>query len=208
MILFAYLFGYFTLLIELTFFHVPSVANTQNFFKKNLNYDVAQSSFISKIYAWSKAKKMLLLAFPYVIINLYFLLPFFYFFSDLYSKMGLLFQSNIWTNFIGFLLIVIGRLLTFGSMLYIRKENKQIQHSFKLHTKGIFSYSRNPGLDGMFLFFIGFSILFPSVFMYFGLLFYFFYMQFRVKIEEEFLKQLFKQEYQEYSNITRRFLLF
>lgn len=208
MILFAYIFGYLTLLIELTFFHVPSVANTQNFFKKNQNYDVAQSTFITKIYSWSKPKKIVVLAFPFVLINLYFLFPFFYFLPNFYAKMGLLFQSNEWTNSIGIVSILIGRLLTFGSMLYIKRENKQMQNSFKLHTSGIFNYSRNPGLDGMFLFFFGFSMIFPSIYMFLGLLLYFFYMQFRVKIEEEFLKQLFKNDYHQYMKRTKRFLLF
>jgi len=93
-------------------------------------------------------------------------------------------------------------------MLFMRRKNKQTQNSFKLHTNGIFSFSRNPGLDGMFLFFIGFGILFPSLLIWIGLLLYFYYMQFRVKIEEEFLKQLFGDVYLDYMTNTKRFLLF
>jgi protein-S-isoprenylcysteine O-methyltransferase Ste14 len=93
-------------------------------------------------------------------------------------------------------------------MLYIRKENKQKENSFKLHTKGIFHYSRNPGLDGMFVFFIGFGLIFPTLMSWIGLLFYFIYMLFRVRIEEEFLKEFFQQEYAAYCLKTKRFLLF
>lgn len=208
MILFAFVFGYSTLVIELLFFHVPSVANTQNFFKKNDHYKVPKSDFITQIYNWSKTKKILLLAIPYGLINLYFLTPFFYFIPAYYDDLLLLFKANVWTNYIGNLLIISGRLITFGSMLYLRRENNQTQNSFKLHTNGIFKLTRNPGLDGMFLFFVGFGIIFPSLFIWIGLLFYVLYMQFRVKIEEEFLKQLFGQIYYQYMKNTKRFLLF
>jgi protein-S-isoprenylcysteine O-methyltransferase Ste14 len=208
MIVFAYLFGYSTLLVELIFFHVPSVANTQNFFKKNKNYDITESQLINKIYAWSYLKKIIILALPFVLINLYFLLPFLNFVSDLHENLLLLFKPNCWTISFGVLLVITGRIVTFGSMLFMRRENKQVQKSFKLHTTGIFKYTRNPGLDGMFIFFLGFSLLFPSVFMFIGLLFYFFYMQFRVKIEEEFLKQLYKEQYLDYMKKTNRFFLF
>jgi protein-S-isoprenylcysteine O-methyltransferase Ste14 len=184
------------------------VANTKNFFKKNDHYKVAKSDFITQIYNWSKTKKILLLAIPYGLINLYFLTPFFYFIPAYYDALLLLFKANVWTNYIGILLVISGRLITFGSMLYLRRENNQTQNSFKLHTNGIFKLTRNPGLDGMFLFFVGFGIIFPSLFIWIGLLFYVLYMQFRVKIEEEFLKQLFGQIYYQYMKNTKRFLLF
>lgn len=208
MIVFAFVFGYLSLLIELLFFHVPSVANTQNFFRKNNNYEVNESEYIIKIYEWPMWKKIMILVVPFFFVNIYFLLPFLYFFPNLHGNKGLLFNTDNWLIATGTFCVVLGRLVTFGSMLYMRKENKQIQDSFKLHVKGIFNYSRNPGLDGMFLFFIGFGILFPSFLIWAGLILYFFYMQFRVKIEEEFLKKLFKEEYLDYCIRTKRFLLF
>lgn len=208
MIIFAFVFGYLSLLVELIFFHVPSVANTQNFFKKNNNYEVDESEYITKIYKWTMWKKIMILAVPFFFINIYFLLPFLYFFPNLHENKWLVFETNNWLIIIGTLCVIAGRLITFGSMLYMRKENKQIQNSFKLHVSGIFNYSRNPGLDGMFLFFTGFGILFPSFLIWGGLILYFFYMRFRVKIEEEFLKKLFKEEYLDYITRTKRFLLF
>lgn len=208
MIIFAFVFGYLSLLVELIFFHVPSVANTQNFFKKNNNYEVDESEYITKIYKWTMWKKIMILAVPFFFINIYFLLPFLYFFPNLHESKWLVFETNNWLIIIGTFCVIAGRLITFGSMLYMRKENKQIQNSFKLHVSGIFNYSRNPGLDGMFLFFIGFGILFPSFLIWGGLILYFFYMRFRVKIEEEFLKKLFKEEYLDYITRTKRFLLF
>ncbi|MFC0076469.1 methyltransferase family protein [Flavobacterium procerum] len=145
---------------------------------------------------------------PFFFINIYFLIPFLYFFPNFHQNNWLLFETNYELIVVGSLCVILGRLITFGSMLYMRKENKQIQNNFKLHTKGIFKYSRNPGLDGMFLFFIGFGILFPSFLIFSGLVFYFFYMRFRVKIEEEFLKKNFKEEYLDYITQTKRFLLF
>lgn len=208
MIVFAFVFGYLTLLIELVFFHVPSVANTQNFFQKNNNYVVHGSTYISKIYGWAMWKKVLVLAVPFFFINIYFLLPFLYFFPDVPGSKWLVFKTNDWLVVSGVLFVVAGRIVTFGSMLFMRRKNKQTENSFKLHTNGIFRFSRNPGLDGMFLFFIGFGILFPSFLIWIGLLLYFYYMRFRVKIEEEFLKQLFGDVYLNYSTNTKRFLLF
>jgi protein-S-isoprenylcysteine O-methyltransferase Ste14 len=60
----------------------------------------------------------------------------------------------------------------------------------------------------MYLFFIGFGLIFPTYISWIGLIGYFVYMLFRVRIEEEFLKELFKQEYTDYCLKTKRFLLF
>ena len=206
MILFAFIFGYATLLIELIFFHVPSVANTKNFFVKNNDFQTSKSDLIQKINNWSFCKKTLILIVPTVIVNLFFLVPFLYFIPN--SEFFLFIKPSFWMQFLGLFFIILGRLITFGSMLYIRNENKQKENSFKLHTKGIFNYSRNPGLDGMFLFFVGYGLIFPTLFIWIGLVFYFLYMLFRVKIEEEFLKELFQQEYIDYCQKTKRFLLF
>lgn len=206
MILFAFIFGYSTLLIELVFFHVPSVANTQNFFSKSKNYQFVNSKLIQDIYNWSFFKKVLLLFIPMVIVQIYFFVPLLYFYPE--ANSFLLIKPPFKIELIGVIFIILGRIITFGSMLYIRKENKQKENSFKLHTNGIFHYSRNPGLDGMFLFFIGFGLIFPTLLIWIGLIFYVLYMFFRVRIEEEFLKELFKHAYIDYCLKTKRFLLF
>ncbi len=204
----VFIIGYLTLALELLFFHVPSVANTQNFFRKNKHYNTGQNKFIRDIQNWPFPKKIILLAIPAVMVQLYFLLPFLYFLPEFHDNLLLLFTPNTTTDFVGLICIVCGRLLTFGSMLYLRKENRQTGDSFTLHTGGIFRYTRNPGLDGMFLFFIGLSLLFPSILMWLGLIFYIYYMVFRVRIEEAFLQDLFKDEFINYQKQTNRFLLF
>ncbi|MFN4027300.1 MAG: methyltransferase family protein [Flavobacterium sp.] len=204
----AFIIGYLTLAIELLFFHVPSVANTQNFFRKNKHYNTGQNKFINDIQNWSVTKKIILLAIPAVMVQLYFLLPLLYFFPLWHDSLFLLFEPNVWTDFLGLLCVVLGRVVTFGSMLYLRKENRQTGKSFTLHTGGIFRFTRNPGLDGMFLFFIGLGLLFPSILIWLGLIFYIYYMVFRVRIEEAFLQDIFKDEFVNYQKQTNRFLLF
>jgi protein-S-isoprenylcysteine O-methyltransferase Ste14 len=204
----AFILGYLTLAIELLFFHVPSVANTQNFFRKNENFKTDQNKLITNIQNWSFSKKIIWLAIPAVIVQLYFVLPFLYFFPSWHNNLFLLFKPNAITDFMGLICVVSGRLLTFGSMLYLRKENRQTGNSFTLHTSGIFRFTRNPGLDGMFLFFIGFGLLFPSIWLWLGLIFYIYYMVFRVRIEEAFLEDIFKDEFINYQKQTNRFLLF
>jgi protein-S-isoprenylcysteine O-methyltransferase Ste14 len=204
----AFIIGYLSLSVELLFFHVPSVANTQNFFRKNDNFKTGQNKFITNIQNWSFPKKIVLLAIPAVMVQLYFLLPFLYFFPSCHDELFLVFKSSNLTDFLGLLCVLSGRLLTFGSMLYLRKENRQTNNSFTLHTGGIFRYTRNPGLDGMFLFFGGLGLLFPSIWLWLGLIFYIYYMVFRVRIEEAFLQDIFKDEFINYQKQTNRFLFF
>lgn len=204
----AFIFGYVSLAVELLFFHVPSVANTQNFFRKNEQYQTNQNAYITAIQNWPLTKKILYLALPAVVVQGYFLVPFLYFVPSVSDSMYLLFHPSLYVQGLGLCCVVLGRILTFGSMLYLRKENKQTANSFKLHTGGIFRYTRNPGLDGMFLFFIGFGLLFPSLFMVLGFIFYIYYMVFRVRIEEAFLQDLFKDQFIAYQKQTNRFLLF
>jgi hypothetical protein len=161
MIVFAFVFGYLTLLIELVFFHVPSVANTQNFFQKNNNYVVHGSTYISKIYGWAMWKKVLVLAVPFFFINIYFLLPFLYFFPDVPGSKWLVFKTNDWLVVSGVLFVVAGRIVTFGSMLFMRRKNKQTENSFKLHTNGILGFPETRAWTVCFYFLLDLVFCFP-----------------------------------------------
>ena len=106
----------------------------------------------------------------------------------------------------GVVLIVLGRIVTLYSVLTIRSGNRQREESFLLHTTGLFRWSRNPGLVGMYLFIVGLWLAMPSLAMAGGIVVYVVYMDFKVHMEEDFLLNQFGQEYANYRNRTGRYL--
>jgi protein-S-isoprenylcysteine O-methyltransferase Ste14 len=194
-IAFCLLYG--SLLLELAFFHVPSVANTQVFFTNDKtiieNYNKYQY-----VFRWSKKKKILCFVIPHVLNLLSFFFP----------LLLLFFHQNSWNNWstIGLIIAIIGRFLSFFSMLEIRKNNSQKDSEFTLHTQGIFSISRNPIQLGMYVFYIGICLINFKYLLIIPFLFYFFYNDFRIHIEEDFLEVKFKELYTDYKLKTKRYL--
>lgn len=187
---------FISLVVELTCFHVPSVANTQVFFtsqKETIN----QYYKYRKIFYWSRNKKIVLLLIPHFVNMMVFIFPLYY-----------LFSTKPITNFMsvtGVVMALIGRSVTFYSMYYLRNNNSQTNDDFTLHDKGPFSKMRNPGLTGMLLFFFGLNMIWPSVIMASALVYYFCYNHFRILIEEDFLKMMYKEKYNQYFKKVNRY---
>ena len=110
------------------------------------------------------------------------------------------------TDVLGAALVVCGRALALGAVLTIRRENDQSGDSFRLHTAGPFRWSRNPGLLGMYLFVGGLWLITPSATMLLGIVLYVAYMDFKVRMEEDFLANKFGSSYLEYRLRTGRYL--
>jgi protein-S-isoprenylcysteine O-methyltransferase Ste14 len=182
--------------VELTCFHVPSVANTQVFFKSH-EETVNMYSKYRNIFYWSKNKKIALLVIPHFVNMTVFIIPLYYLFSTTPS-------INFW-SVAGFMVALLGRSFTFYSMIYLRKNNSQNNDDFTLHDKGPFSKMRNPGLTGMLLFFLGLNMIWPSIIMAIALLYYFCYNHFRILIEEDFLKVMYKEKYIQYFKKVNRY---
>jgi protein-S-isoprenylcysteine O-methyltransferase Ste14 len=187
---------FLSLVVELTCFHVPSVANTQVFFTSHED-TINMYSKYRNIFYWSKNKKIALLLIPHFVNMTVFIIPFYFLFSTIPI-------INYWTV-VGIIVAMIGRGLTFYSMIYLRKNNSQNNGEFMLHEKGPFSKMRNPGLTGMLLFFLGLNIIWPSIIMALALVFYFCYNHFRILIEEDFLKVMYKEEYNQYFKKVNRY---
>jgi protein-S-isoprenylcysteine O-methyltransferase Ste14 len=182
--------------VELTCFHVPSVANTQVFFKSH-EETINMYSKYRNIFYWSKNKKIALLLIPHFVNMTVFIIPLYYLFSTTPS-------INFW-SVAGFMVALLGRSFTFYSMIYLRKNNSQNNDDFTLHDKGPFSKMRNPGLTGMLLFFLGLNMIWPSIIMAIALLYYFCYNHFRILIEEDFLKVMYKEKYIQYFKKVNRY---
>ena len=201
--------AYLSLLIELVFFPVPSVASTYQ-----LAYQPLESSKGSEfkgelvaVRSWSILKKIFLLVVPALVNVSVFLLPIaFIFFPLLLQKTFPMFQSPTWLLVLGILFVFLGRLLTFASALRLRKENSQEGDDFRLHDKSIFQLSRNPILLGMYIMVLGLFLIFPSTIFGLGIIFYIFYMHFKVLLEEDFLGHHFGKPYIDYKTKTRRYL--
>jgi len=119
-------------------------------------------------------------------------------------------KEDIILSILGFFLILIGiliRSITIG-YIYIKRAgiNKRI-HAEKLFKEGLFAHLRNPlYLGNLFIVTGGIFILNIYLFWFFVLpLFYFIYYCI-IKAEEEFLKNKFKEEYQDYLNSVPRLI--
>jgi len=203
------LLAYVSLVIELVFFPVPSVASTFQLVN-NKSYSENQKESKGEIGAvknWNVVKKLFLLIFPAFINVLLFMTPLILLYNrDWLTKLFPMMESS-WILIIAALaLIVLGRMMTFSSVLQIRKENQQKGNSFKLHQKAWFRFSRNPGLVGMYLFFLGLLLIFPSMILLFGFIFYVCYMHYKVLLEEDFLSKQFGSDYINYLEKSRRYV--
>lgn len=187
---------FLSLVVELTCFHVPSVANTQVFFT-NQEETINMYSKYRNIFYWSKSKKIVLLLIPHFVNMTVFIIPLYYLISTTPS-------INFW-SVAGFMVALLGRSFTFYSMIYLRNNNSQNNDDFTLHDKGPFSKMRNPGLTGMLLFFLGLYMIWPSIIMAIALLYYFCYNHFRILIEEDFLKVMYKEKYNQYFKKVNRY---
>lgn len=187
---------FLSLVVELTCFHVPSVANTQVFFTSQ-EETIKMYSKYRNIFYWSKRKKIVLLLIPHFVNMTVFIIPLYYLISTTPS-------INFW-SVAGFMVALMGRSFTFYSMIYLRNNNSQNNDDFTLHDKGPFSKMRNPGLTGMLVFFLGLNMIWPSIIMAIALLYYFCYNHFRILIEEDFLKVMYKEKYNQYFKKVNRY---
>ena len=203
------LLAYISLVIELVFFPVPSVASTyQLTVKARPNSKGTQAiGQIGKISRWNGIMKTILLVVPAIINILVFLFPLFLILNPVVNqKIFFIFDGSWISNGLGILLILTGRFITIWSVMEIRKKNRQIHDEFNLQTKGLFDLSRNPGLVGMYLFILGIFLIFPGLGFLIGIFFYLGYMHFKVLLEEDFLTNHYGDSYIQYKEKTRRYL--
>lgn len=194
-------FSYLLLTLELTFFHVPSFANTKNFFEIQNSTELSKSQMISKVRKWTLSKKITLLILPNVIVIIVHLLPLYY----LYTYNQFINHNNA-VVLTGLILVVISRIFGLYTVNFLRVNNKQSESSFDLKTNSVYYYSRNPVTDAMLIFFIGNLIIFPNLIFAIGIIIYFIHTRFRILIEEDFLKSYYGLEYEKYRMKTKRFL--
>jgi len=195
---------YLSLLVELTILHVPSVASTfQLFYYSDTTQD---GPLMKRVKSWTVWIKSLLLFIPTAISVCLYLLPLlFVFYPDSKLWFGVK-PTDLTYQVLGWIVVFSGRFLALFSAIQIRKKNSQINNEFSLKTQGMFSFSRNPILLGMYITYIGWLILFPNWVLWVGFIIYFANMHFRILLEEDFLHQKFGKQFDEYLKQTRRYI--
>lgn len=197
--------GYVTLLLELTLLHVPSVASNRAIWKAEKQVTDYYSVRYQWIFQLSKLQKLVFFNLPLIGVYITFFLPLLILLNE-NTLSPTLFSVNVMAQILGITMIFSGRFITLYSVVSIRKENSQKQNCFKLHTRQLFSKSRNPGLLGMYIFMLGIWLCLPSILFLGALFYYIFYMHIKVKMEEDFLLNKFGIDYQNYLQSTGRYL--
>lgn len=196
--------AYASLLWELTALHVPSAASTLSIWRGPASLQAAYSPSRRHVFELSWARKLALFVLPVLAVWAVYLYPP----IALIAQDPLrdqLYSPTSATNMAAAVLIVAGRAITLISVLTLRGAGPRAAGR-GLASQGLFAYSRNPGLVGMYVFASGLWLSTPSLAMLAGLLVYVVYMDFKVRMEEDYLENTFGDEYRAYVRRTRRYL--
>ena len=112
--------------------------------------------------------------------------------------------DTVWALGLGALLVLGGQSVTVVSVLQLRRYKIRSE----LQSSGLFRRSRNPGLVGMYAFYLGLCFLFPCVVLFVGLIPYVWNMHTRVLMEESHLSSRLGAPYVDYMTRVPRYVLF
>jgi protein-S-isoprenylcysteine O-methyltransferase Ste14 len=197
--------AYASLAIELTLLHVPSVASSRRLWSAEPTLVAGYSPRYRALFALRPAQKLVLFVLPLLAgcaVYVYAPLAVWTGSDPLGDR---LFAPTPYSSAAAIGLIVAGRALALRAASTIRRHNAQHGESFHLHTAGVFRWCRNPGLVGMYLFACGLWLAAPSATLALGVLVYVAHMDFKVRMEEDFLANKFGREYADYRARTGRY---
>lgn len=197
--------SYLSLAFELTILHVPSVASSRNILWSPSAVAAAYSPDWRGVFELPRWKKIALFILPVLVAWGVYLYPLIALLSGGDLLGDRLFATTGATNVIAAMLIVSGRAITLGSVLALRRAGTRDSRGHPI-TDGPFRYSRNPGLVGMYAFVSGLWLTVPSLTMVCGIVVYVVYMDFKVRMEEDYLGNTLGEAYLAYQRRTRRYL--
>jgi protein-S-isoprenylcysteine O-methyltransferase Ste14 len=198
--------GYASLALELTVLHVASVASSRRIWSAPPELVAGYSPPFRRVFDLPLPARLAAFGLPLLLVYGVYTYPLLVLARGPDLLGDYLFAPGVWSDVLGVVLIVLGRALALSAVLAVRRENEQTGASFRLHTAGPFRWSRNPGLLGMYAFAGGLWFTAPSAAMAFGILVYVAYMDFKVRMEEDFLSNKFGRPYAEYRLRTGRYL--
>lgn len=191
------LVAYASLVLELVVFHVPSEASTFQVFARD-PADGSDPAHDALAFARTRARsvKVVVYLLPTAAGVLCFLVPPV---AALFPGVrGVLLPidelARMEVRLAGIATVVVGRIVTFSSVLQMRRR----QAAGALQPDGLFRWSRNPGLVGMYAFYAGASLMTPCVVLFIGFVPYLWNMHRRVLMEESHLERSLGAPYAEY----------
>jgi len=197
--------AYGSLLVELTVFPIPSEASTfQLLFRAEPEASEREASSLVRARERSILAKLFLYTLPTAVGIALFSIPLAAaFHPELIDRLlpiaALHASAFAWA---GAALVVAGRVLTFASVLQLRRHKR----AGALSARGLFTLSRNPGLVGMYLFYLGNALVFPCVILFIGFVPYVLNMHRRVLMEESHLARKLGADYRVYLESVPRYL--
>lgn len=197
------LVAYTSLALELTALHVPSIASTSKIWSRPPLVEAAYSPSYRGVFCLSRPKKVVLFVLPLLVAYGVYLHPLIAIWGKPLGDQ--VFTTSAITDALAALLIVAGRVVTLGSVVAIRSGGATASEPTALRTDGPFRLSRNPGLVGMYVFVTGLWVAAPSITMLCGILIYIVHMDFKVRMEEDYLENTFGESYRAYRKRTGRY---
>lgn len=197
--------GYASLVFELTVLHVPSAASTRNLWRGDPSIAAGFSPARRAIFGLPPVKKVAYLVLPVLVVWAVYAYPPIALLSAGDPLGDQVFTPSGATRVAAALLIVTGRAITLASVLTLRRAGRRAVEG-GLAVDGLFRNSRNPGLVGMYAFVLGLWIATPSLLMLCGILVYVVHMDFKVRLEEDYLANTVGEGYRIYERRTRRYL--
>lgn len=194
-----------SLLLELVVFHVSSEASTYQVFTGSPSPGTDPASD-PLAYARTRAPWVKIVAYllPTTLGVLCFVVPLANVFvptirENLLPIEGLARPIPRW---VGAVFVVGGRCITFSAVIQMRRR----QRAGVLQPGGLFRWSRNPGLVGMYLFYLGASLMTPCIVLFAGFVPYVWNMHRRVLMEECHLRRSLGEPYVAYVGSVPRYL--
>jgi protein-S-isoprenylcysteine O-methyltransferase Ste14 len=197
---------YASLLFELAVLRVPSVASSLQLLSPRAIVVAGYSESYRALFAWGTGAKLAAFVAPLGVVYAVFLHPWAAAAAGGSPLGDDMFVPTGATDAFAIALLVAGRAVSLSAALTVRRGNRQRGASFALHTDGLFRWSRNPGLVGMYVFALGLWAAAPSACMLAGIAVYVLHMHFRIRMEEDFLSNKFGAAYAQYLRRTGRYL--
>lgn len=197
--------AYASLAFELLFLAVPSEASTWQILRANA---ASASPALAVVRARSRLARLAFYALPTAIGIVLFAVPLV---ASLWPPVLRWLWPLSWlahepVAVLGLLIATLGRAIALTAVVQLRRKRGSELAVAELAPKGLFAWSRNPGLVGMFTFYIGLCLVTPCAVLAAGFVLYAVNMHRRVLIEEDSLRSLLGTPFVEYCHRVPRYL--
>ena len=186
--------AYLSLVLEMTVFAIPSEASTLQILGKR---EAATGGNLARARAQRLLSKVWRYFLPTAVGVLLFVLPLCVaIFPALRDYALCPLDTGSSGLVVGLSMVMLGRFITFTAVVQLRRRLHRGTHTLQQH--GVFRFSRNPILLGMYLFYLGNAVWLPSPLLWVGFLLYAGNMHRRVLMEEGYLRNRFGEAYGSY----------